>query len=55
MTILYFAMFFLEDLPSCKGNACAVAGQFARANVDVGGLLGVYNPNAGMTMSRLVQ
>lgn len=53
VTILYFAMFFLDDLPSCTGNDCQVTGRFARANVDVGALLGAYNPNDGVTFWRL--
>jgi len=55
VTILYFVMFFLEDMSRCTGNVCEVTGQFARANVDVGALLGAFNPNAGMALSRLVQ
>jgi len=55
VTIQYFAMFFLEDLPSCTGNDCQVKGRFARANVDPGALLGAYNPNDGVTFWRLVQ
>jgi len=55
VTILYFAMFFLEDLPDCTANACEAEGRFARANVNVGALVGAFNPNAGMAWSRLVQ
>jgi len=55
VTILYFAMFFLEDLPHCTGNACEVQGRFVKANVDVGGLVAAYNPNTGLVMWRLVQ
>ena len=55
VTIQYFAMFFLEDLPSCTGNDCQVKGRFARANVDLGALLGAYNPNDGVAFWRLVE
>jgi hypothetical protein len=54
VTILYFAMFFVEDLGSCTGTDCEVHGRFAKANVDVGALLGAYDEDSAISFVRLV-
>lgn len=54
VTVLYFAMFFVEDLDSCTGNDCVVHGRFAKANVDVGGLIGSYDEDSAISFVRLV-
>ncbi len=55
VTVLYFAMFFVEDLDSCTGNDCEIHGRFAKASVDVGGLIGAYDEDSAFSFIRLVE
>jgi len=54
VTVLYFAVFFVENLGSCTGNSCEVHGRFAKANVDVGGLIASYDEDSAISFVRLV-
>jgi Flp pilus assembly protein TadG len=55
VTILKFAMFFLEELGDCKGNDCEVTGRFVDAQADMGSLLGNYEPDGLFHFVRLVE
>jgi len=55
VTILKFAMFFIEELGSCTGNSCEVTGRFADAQADVGGLMGSLDPDGLIRFVRLVE
>jgi hypothetical protein len=45
VTILYFAVFFLDSLDSCTGNDCQITGRFAKVVTNPDSLLGAYNAN----------
>jgi Flp pilus assembly protein TadG len=55
VTILKFAMFFLDKLGSCTGNNCEVTGWFVEAQADVGGLMGALEPDSLIRFVRLVE
>ena len=55
VTILKFAMFFIDELGSCTGNSCEVTGRFADAQADVGGLMGSLDPDGLIRFVRLVE
>ena len=55
VTILKFAMFFLEELDSCTGNDCQVTGWFVEAQADVGSLMGALDPDDLIRFVRLVE
>jgi hypothetical protein len=55
VTILRFALFLVEDLGECKGNSCEVHGRWAKANVDVGALIGAYDEDSSLSFVRLVE
>jgi len=55
VTILKFAMFFLEELDSCTGNDCEVTGWFVDAQADTGSLIGNYDPEGMLHFVRLVE
>ncbi|UCH86622.1 MAG: hypothetical protein JSU97_08925 [Dehalococcoidia bacterium] len=55
VTILKFAMFFLEELGSCTGNDCEVTGWFMDAQADVGSLIGALEPDSLIRFVRLVE
>jgi len=55
VTILKFAMFFLEELGSCTGNDCEVTGWFMDAQADVGSLMGALEPDSLIHFVRLVE
>jgi hypothetical protein len=55
VTILKFAMFFLEELGNCKGNDCEVTGRFVEAQADVGSLMGALDPDGLIRFVRLVE
>ena len=55
VTILKFAMFFIDELGNCTGNSCEVTGRFADAQADVGGLMGSLDPDGLIRFVRLVE
>ncbi len=55
VTIVKFAMFFIEELGSCTGNSCEVTGKFVDAQADVGGLMGKLDPDGLIRFVRLVE
>jgi len=58
VTIKEFALFYLEGYGSggCTGGSnCEIAGRFVKANITTGGLVGVYDPDALMHFTRLVE
>jgi Flp pilus assembly protein TadG len=55
VTILKFAMFFLDELGDCKGNSCEVTGRFVDAQANVGGLMGALDPDGLIRFVRLVE
>lgn len=50
--ILRFAVFWLEDLPSCSGNNCTISGTFFDVIADIGGTLGERAD--GIVFARLI-
>jgi len=55
VTILKFAMFFIEELGDCTGNSCEVTGKFVDAQANVGGLMGALDPDGLIRFVRLVE
>jgi hypothetical protein len=55
VTILRFAMFFVDELGHCSGNDCEITGQFVDAQADVGAFLGSYDPDGLFHFVRLVE
>ena len=55
VTILKFAMFFIEELGDCTGNSCEVTGRFADAQANVEGLMGSLDPDGLIRLVRLVE
>lgn len=55
VTILKFAMFFLEDVGTCKGNSCEITGKFVDAHANVAGLMGSLDPDGLIRFVRLVE
>jgi Flp pilus assembly protein TadG len=55
VTILKFAMFFIEELGKCTGNDCEVTGRFVEAQADVGSLMGRLDPDGLISFVRLVE
>jgi hypothetical protein len=55
VTILKFAMFFIEELGDCTGNSCEVTGSFADAQANVEALMGSLNPDGLIRLVRLVE
>lgn len=55
VTITGFALFFLEGFQNgvCQGNDCNVMGRFVRADLNIGSLKGVFNPNSMLHFVRL--
>jgi Flp pilus assembly protein TadG len=55
VTIVKFAMFFIEELGKCTGNDCEVTGKFVDAQADVGSLMGRLDPDGLIRFVRLVE
>jgi len=56
-TITEFALLFLEgyDGGKCQGNSCEIKGRFANAELTANGLAGVYDPDAALIFTRLIE
>jgi hypothetical protein len=54
VTVLYFAVFFLETLDSCNGNDCQITGRFAKVVVNPSLEIGSFDPNSAITSIHLV-
>jgi Flp pilus assembly protein TadG len=54
VTILYFAMFFLNSLDSCTGNSCQVTGQFAQVVTDPNAVIGSFDPHHAIRAYSLI-
>lgn len=58
VTVVQFAMFFIESY-SCSGagagNSCDLTGRYAKANADMQGLIGAYDPDGTTRFVRLVE
>jgi hypothetical protein len=55
VTILKFAMFFIDELGSCTGDSCEVTGRFVDAQANVEGLMGSLDPEGLIRLVRLVE
>jgi hypothetical protein len=55
VTIVNFAMFFIDELGKCVGNDCEVTGRFVDAQADIGTLIGSYDPEGMLHFVRLVE
>jgi Flp pilus assembly protein TadG len=55
VTIVNFAMFFIDELGKCAGNDCEVTGRFVDAQADIGTLMGNYDPDGLLHFVRLVE
>jgi Flp pilus assembly protein TadG len=53
VTILYFAMFFINSLDTCTGHNCQVTGQFAKVVTDTNGVNGSFDPHNAIRSFRL--
>jgi hypothetical protein len=53
VTILYFAIFFLNSLDTCTGNSCQVTGQFAKVVTDPNAVIGAFDPHNAIRSFRL--
>lgn len=55
VTVTGFALFFLEGFQNgvCQGNDCNVMGRFVKADLNLGALKGVFNPNSYLHFVRL--
>jgi len=54
VTILYFAVFFLNTLDTCTGNICQVTGQFAKVMTNPGTELGQLDSQSAIRSVRLI-
>lgn len=56
--VVSLALFFLEGY-TCggqgQGNSCDVVGRYAKADTDIGGIVGIYGDNLSIKASRLVE
>jgi Flp pilus assembly protein TadG len=55
VTIVNFAIFFIDELGKCVGNDCEVTGRFVDAQADIGSLMGSYDPDGLLHFVRLVE
>jgi hypothetical protein len=53
VTVLYFAMFFLNSLDTCTGHDCQVTGQFVKVVTDTNGVNGSFDPHNAIRSFRL--
>jgi Flp pilus assembly protein TadG len=54
VTVLYFAMFFLNSLDSCTGNSCQVTGQFAKVVTDPNAVIGSFDSHHAIRAYHLI-
>ena len=57
VTILRFALVYLQgyDNGKCQGSNCEIKGNFVRADVNTGGLAGVYDEQSSIHFSKLTE
>jgi len=57
LTIQKFALFFLEgyDAGRCTGNDCEIKGRFVNANLTTGALAGIYDADASVQFTKLIE
>ena len=57
LTIQKFALFFLEgyDAGKCTGNNCEIKGRFVNANLTTGALAGIYDADASVQFTKLIE
>ena len=55
VTVVSFALFWLEGYQAgaCTGNSCEIEGRFVNADINIGALAGVYDPNSSIHFVRL--
>ncbi|MEO8457689.1 MAG: hypothetical protein ABI559_07755, partial [Chloroflexota bacterium] len=53
VTVLYFALFFLNTLDTCTGNDCQVTGQFVKAAVNPNAVIGNLDSQGAVRSFRL--
>lgn len=54
VTVLYFAVFFLETLDRCTGNNCQITGRFVKVVTNPSLEIGSFDPNSAITSIHLV-
>jgi hypothetical protein len=57
VTIVEFALFFLEGFGEAgcvQGNDCEIEGRYMQSNMNIGALMGVYDPDTFAHFVRLV-
>lgn len=57
VTVMSFALFWLEGTVAggCTGNKCEIQGRFVNADINVGALAGVYDPDSSIHFVRLTE
>lgn len=56
VTIVAFAIFFLEDISGCTGNNCDIKGRFIKTQLHTGGLgYAPLNPDSSVTLVKLLE
>ena len=58
VTVVEFAMFFIESYTCTsggQGNGCDLVGRYAKADADIQGLIGAYDPDSTSRFVRLIE
>jgi Flp pilus assembly protein TadG len=57
VTVVEFAMFFIESYTCTggQGNSCDLTGRYAKADGDIQGLIGIYDPTSTSRFVRLIE